>query len=79
MAKTKSYKVHSYVPSRKEVASLNIKELTEILTGWMCNSPTEIIPSRTQIAEVKDILLTRPDLSQLTGLITMCNYYINGE
>ncbi len=79
MGKKRLYKEHSDVPTRKEVANVDIHTLTKILTGWMCNSPTEIIPSRTQIAEVRNILLERSDVSQLTGLITMCNYYINGD
>jgi hypothetical protein len=37
--------LHDYVPTRKEVATLAAKEITEILTGWMCRSPLEIVPS----------------------------------
>jgi hypothetical protein len=70
---------HSYVPTRNEVAYLEAHLITKILTGWMCQSPTEIIPSRTQVAEARDILLGRPDAAHLSGIITMCNYYINGD
>ncbi|WP_222619236.1 hypothetical protein [Undibacterium hunanense] len=69
----------SYVPTRREVANLATKKITSILVDWMCRSPVEIIPSRTQIIEVRDILSARADAKQLTGLITMCNYYINND
>lgn len=69
--------LHSYVPTRKEVATLAPKEITEILTGWMCRSPIEIVPSRSQIIEVKIVLLARPDASELSRLMTMCDHYIN--
>lgn len=69
----------SYVPTRKEVATLEPKKITAILTDWMCRSPVEIIPSRTQIIAVREVLLTRHDANKLTGLITMCNYYIDND
>jgi len=73
------HKYHTYVPSRKEVATLEATELRSILTGWMCNAAIEIIPSRTQIAQVRSVLLGRPDVSQLSELLSMCDCYINGE
>ncbi len=69
----------SYVPTRKEVATLEPQKITVMLTDWMCRSPVEIIPSRTQIIEVKELLLRRKDARELTGLITMCNYYIDND
>ncbi|MES2073413.1 MAG: hypothetical protein V4488_23875 [Pseudomonadota bacterium] len=68
-----------HVPTRKEVAKLSPKKITAMLVVWMCDSPTEIIPSRSQIAEVKAILQARPDTNKLTALITMCNNYISGD
>ena len=68
---------HIYVPKRKEVATLSIAELKPILVGWMCSSPIAIIPSRTQIDEVRTALLKRSDANQLTELIDMCSKYIN--
>lgn len=73
------HQFHVYVPSREEVASLNASKLGKILTGWMCNAATEIIPSRTQISEVKLVLLERSDVSEISDLISMCDCYISGE
>lgn len=75
----KKYNLQSYVPTRHEVATLGIEKMMEMLTAWMCHSPTEIIPSRAQIAEVKLILLERPDASELAGLVNMCDRYIDGD
>ncbi|BBB59717.1 hypothetical protein UNDKW_1444 [Undibacterium sp. KW1] len=68
-----------YVPTRKEVAKLGRQKITKILVNWMCHSPVEIIPSRSQIVEVRDILLAREDASSLSNVITMCNYYIAND
>ena len=73
------YDLHGYVPTRKEVATLAAIDITEILTGWMCRSPIEIVPSRSQIIEVKMVLLTRPDVSELSRLVRTCDNYINNE
>ena len=78
-AEKQSREAPIYVPTRKEVAKLGCKKITAILIDWMCRSPTEIIPSRTQIMEVRDILLAREDAAKLSGIITMCNYYINND
>ena len=75
--KKKKHLFHIYVPTRKEVATLLLAELKPILVGWMRHSPTEIIPSRTQIDEVRIILLKRNDANELTELIEMCTRYIN--
>lgn len=69
--------LHCHVPTRKEVTTLPAKELTEMLTGWMCHSPIEIVPSRSQIIEVKLVLLSRTDAAELSRLIGMCENYIN--
>lgn len=75
--KGKRFPYHLYVPTRKEVATMPADELTEILTGWMCRSPIEIIPSRSQIIEVRSILLERQDAANLTEIIEMCRNYIS--
>ena len=69
----------AYVPTRKEVATISPDVLSKILIGWMCHSPTEIIPSRVQIEEVKMVILRRPDAYALTDLLTKCGHYIHGE
>ena len=75
--KTKEkYLFFVYVPTRKEVATLRPEELTPILLKWMCHSPIEIIPSRTQIAEVRTALLIRDDVNLFTDLIKICENYI---
>ncbi len=75
--KRKCYPFHLYVPTRKEVANLTPAELKDILTGWMCHSPVEIIPSRSQIAEVRSILMERKDVGNFTDLVEMCRNYIS--
>jgi hypothetical protein len=75
--KRKRYPFHLYVPTRKEVATLSPAELKSILTGWMCHSPVEIIPSRSQIAEVRSVLLERKDSAAFTELLEMCRNYIS--
>ncbi len=75
--KNRKYPFHIYVPTRKEVATLLPAELKSILVGWMCHSPTEIIPSRTQIDKVRVSLLKRHDANDLTDLIGICTSYIN--
>ena len=75
--KKKKYLFHTYVPTRKEVASLPLRELRSILIGWMCHSPTEIIPSRSQIEEVRRIIADRRDADQFTELLKMCANYVS--
>ena len=74
----KKYAYHTHVPTRKEVATMPASELRELMVGWMVHSPTEIIPSRTQIALAREVLLCRPDAHELTALLDMCKHYIDG-
>ena len=69
---------YSYVPTRKEVATLKFEQLAPMLTGWMCNSVMELIPSRMQIAQVIEILLKRPDATIFSPLLRMCENYVHG-
>jgi hypothetical protein len=69
---------HTIVPSRKDIATLPEAELRGLLVGWMENGATEIIPSRAQIALVREILQEREDARQLTQIIAMCNNFIDG-
>lgn len=73
----KKYPFHVFVPTRKDVATLPAKALKVILIGWMCHSPTEIIPSRIQIEEVRTVLLHRDDAAELADLIKMCSHYVS--
>lgn len=67
---------HVYVPTRKEVAKMAPDELKPILVGWMCHSAIEIVPSRTQIEEVRVALLNRDDADEFVDLLNMCKNYI---
>src|SRR5476649_2171874 len=67
----KKHTYHTHVPTRKEIATLPIEELRPLLVGWMEHSPTETIPSRMQIALVRDVLTTRPDAAELKALMSM--------
>jgi len=69
---------HTIVPSRKEVATLSGAELKPILINWMEHGATEIIPSRAQIAMVKEILLMREDARDLVPVIALCTNFIDG-
>jgi len=70
------YSIHTYVPTRKEVRNLSLDQLSPILIGWMNSGAIEIIPSRHQIMEVKNILTGRDDFHLFSQLIVMCNHYI---
>lgn len=70
---------HTHVPTRKEIATLPAADLRTLLVGWMAHSPTETIPSRMQIALVRDVLLTRPDAAELRAQLDMCKHYIDGQ
>lgn len=69
-----------YVPSRQEVATMPIGSLAEILDYWMWESPTELIPSPTQIQEVRNVLEARPDAAEpeTRALIAECEDYVHG-
>ena len=77
--KQKKHEFNVDVPSRKDVATLAPLQIRQVMVAWMCNSVTEIIPSRAQIAEARLILLAREDAASLSGLIEMCDHYIRGE
>jgi hypothetical protein len=50
-----------YVPTRAEVAGASADRLWGWLLGWWHESPTELIPTDEQVAEVLAILRARPD------------------
>src|SRR5690606_22822082 len=49
-----------YVPTRREVAGQAAEWLYPVLIDWRWESPSELIPSRAQIAEVRAVILARP-------------------
>lgn len=56
---------YTVVPSRREIATLPLDKLKDVLLGWVEHGATEIIPSRAQISLVKEVLLSRADVPQL--------------
>ena len=52
-----------YVPTRREVAETDADRLWGILLNWWWESPSELIPTDGQVAEVLAILRARPDAS----------------
>lgn len=52
-----------YVPTRREVAEAGSDWLWGILLDWWWESPSELIPTDEQVAEVLAILRARPDAS----------------
>lgn len=65
--------LNTRVPTRTDVALLRPEEVSSLLENWICHSATEVIPSRLQISQAKDILLARPDASELENLIKLCD------
>jgi hypothetical protein len=50
-----------YIPTRHEVATRDPAWLWSVLIDWLWESPTELIPTDEQIADVIAILLGPPD------------------
>jgi hypothetical protein len=55
-------RVGMYVPTRHEVATMDPKDLLEILDFWIWESPTELILREGQIEQVRAVLLRRRDV-----------------
>ncbi len=75
-ARWKLHVFNTRVPTRTDVALLRSGEVSSLVENWICHSATEIIPSRLQISEAKNILLARPDASELGNLIKLCDLRI---
>lgn len=70
-----------YVPTRHEVATMQPGDLLEILDMWIWECPTELIPRRQQIVQVREVLLGRPDhqtaaVQEILGLV---DDYLSGS
>lgn len=67
-----------YVPTRREVAGKSPQWLYPVLIDWMWESPSELIPSNAQIAEVRAVLLARPDAADpaIVQIVAECNEYL---
>lgn len=68
-----------YVPTRREVAEKPPEWLRQVLIDWMWESPSELIPSDMQIAEVRAVLLARSDAADraVAQIIVECDEYLN--
>jgi uncharacterized protein (DUF433 family) len=67
-----------YVPTRAEVRTLPPDDLEFILDCWVWESPSELIPTHTQIAAVRYDLRSRPDAqtNDVEALIEICNDFL---
>lgn len=72
------FRVGMYVPTREEAAKMPPAELRTILIDWMWESPSELIPNDQQIADVRSILVSRPDAESpvIHQLIAECEAYL---
>lgn len=72
------FRMGMYVPTRHEVATLPATQLLPIVIDWMWESPSELIPNNDQIAQLRAILLARPDASdtEIRELIVACEDYL---
>lgn len=70
-----SFRTGLYVPTRREVMEQSPEWLTPILIDWLWECPAELIPDNTQLAEVRSILLARPDArtQAISALIAECD------
>lgn len=69
-----SFRTGLYVPTRREVMEQSPEWLTPILVDWFWECPVELIPDDTQLAEVRSILLARPDAKTqaISALVAEC-------
>ncbi|MGA0586492.1 hypothetical protein ACO2Q2_05060 [Dyella sp. KRB-257] len=72
------FRTGMYVPTRNEVATCSAAVLYPIVIDWMWESPSELIPDNAQIAELRAILVARPDVANpdVQQLIAACDDYL---
>ena len=68
-----------YVPTRREVMQQPAAWLSPVLIDWLWECPTELIPSNTQITEVKALLLARSDANApaIAALVAECDDFLS--
>lgn len=66
------------IPACSEIASMPADALFPFLIDWMWESPSELIPSNEQIAQVRALLLQRHDAdqSEVQRLVDECDAYL---
>lgn len=70
-----------YVPTRAEVAEAPAEKLWGWLLGWWWESPTQLIPTDAQIADVLAVLRARPDSEtpEIQEIIAQAPPPVDGE
>lgn len=70
-----SFRTGLYIPTRREVMEQSPERLTPILVDWLWECPAELIPDDIQLAELKSILLARPDAETqaISALVAECD------
>jgi hypothetical protein len=70
-----------YVPTRQEVAGMPAGELALLIDVWIWESPTELIPTPEQRAEVRSVLRARPDANdpEVMAIIAECDDFLDGR
>jgi hypothetical protein len=71
-----STRVGTFIPTRRDVATLPPADVRRVLIDWMHESPSELIPSADQIRQVEAILAARTDACELASLIEECREYV---
>lgn len=69
-----------FVPTRHEVRTMPPESIETMLDLWMYESPVEIIPSDSQIRDVRKDLQSRADAycPEVQRAIQLCDRYIKG-
>jgi hypothetical protein len=75
------FRLGLYVPTRREVMERSPGWLTPILIDWFWECPVELIPNDKQLAEVKAILLARPDVQTpaIAALVAECDDCLSSQ
>jgi hypothetical protein len=68
-AATGVFRVGCYVPTRREVMTMDPEKLIDLLDFWFWESPTELIPSDVQEVAVFRLLKARSDAEKFSSFI----------
>src|ERR1041385_8932524 len=68
-----------YVPTRREVRTMDAGEIAPILIDWIFECPSFLIPNNQQIQDVIEILKARPDAGAFSELIAELERDSRGE